>query len=131
MILRRCSRHDGVKSALSWEVQLDAGRLGPLIPVIKNFHALRAALVTRTLDVDAQVDGCRTARYRGAVPAVPRDGRADGDGRARIAVESRLLEEVLINFCDSVSFSDLDADAVPDHEISELFSIDKNDPGRN
>ena len=44
-------------------VQEDAGREGPLLVVTNNYHVLRAALLARKYDVDAQVVGSTTARY--------------------------------------------------------------------
>ncbi|MDN5812740.1 MAG: YdcF family protein [Arthrobacter sp.] len=47
----------------SREVQNAAGRPGPLLVVTNNYHVLRAALLARKYDVDAQVVGSPTARY--------------------------------------------------------------------
>ena len=44
-------------------VQNEAGRPGPLLVVTNNYHVLRAALLARKDDVDAQVVGSPTARY--------------------------------------------------------------------
>lgn len=47
----------------SREVQKERGRQGPLLVVTNNYHVLRAALLARKYDVDAQVVGSPTARY--------------------------------------------------------------------
>ncbi|MFL4474348.1 YdcF family protein [Paeniglutamicibacter sp. MACA_103] len=40
-----------------------AGRSGPLLAVTNNYHVLRAALLARRLQIDAEVVGSPTARY--------------------------------------------------------------------
>ena len=45
------------------ELQLEAGREGPLMAVTNDYHVLRAALLTRKLGFEADVVGGRTARY--------------------------------------------------------------------
>lgn len=47
----------------SRQVQEDAGRAGSQLVVTNNYHVLRAALLARKYDVDAQVVGSPTARY--------------------------------------------------------------------
>lgn len=45
------------------DLQLEAGRLGPLVAVTNDYHVLRSALLTRRLGFEADVVGARTARY--------------------------------------------------------------------
>lgn len=47
----------------SRRVQEDAGRPGSVLVVTNNYHVLRAALLARKLDADAQVVGSPTAAY--------------------------------------------------------------------
>ncbi|WP_420369670.1 YdcF family protein [Curtobacterium sp. L1-20] len=44
-------------------VQHDAGRDGPILVVTNNYHVLRAAVLARKADLDAQVVGSPTAAY--------------------------------------------------------------------
>lgn len=48
---------------LGREVQLRAGRKGPLVAVTNDYHVLRSALLSRKLDLEAEVQGARTASY--------------------------------------------------------------------
>ena len=47
----------------SREVQRSAGREGGTLVVTSNYHVLRAALLARSIDSDAQVIGAPTAAY--------------------------------------------------------------------
>lgn len=48
---------------LARDIQLGAGRTGPLVAVTNDYHVLRSALISRKLDLDAEVQGARTASY--------------------------------------------------------------------
>lgn len=48
---------------LGRDVQLESGRTGPLVAVTNDYHVLRSALLSRKLDLDAEVVGARTASY--------------------------------------------------------------------
>ncbi|RKW70033.1 YdcF family protein [Galactobacter caseinivorans] len=48
---------------LARDIQLQAGRTGPLVAVTNDYHVLRSALIGRKLDLDAEVQGARTASY--------------------------------------------------------------------
>ena len=48
---------------LSKEIQVAAGRPGPVLAVTSNYHVLRAAILAREVGSDAQVIGAPTASY--------------------------------------------------------------------
>ena len=48
---------------LSSEIFAASGRSGALVAVTSNYHVLRAALLARSLKLDAEVVGSPTARY--------------------------------------------------------------------
>ena len=48
---------------LSSELFAASGRSGALVAVTNNYHVLRAALLARSLKLDAEVVGAPTARY--------------------------------------------------------------------
>lgn len=48
---------------LSAQIFSASGRNGPLVAVTNNYHVLRAALLARSLKLDAEVIGAPTARY--------------------------------------------------------------------
>lgn len=48
---------------LSAQIFSASGRSGPLVAVTNNYHVLRAALLARSLRLDAEVIGAPTARY--------------------------------------------------------------------
>ena len=45
------------------DLQLEAGRTGPLVAATNDYHVLRSAMLTRKLGFQADVVGAKTARY--------------------------------------------------------------------
>ena len=57
------ARNTAENLVFSSSLAIEHERPGPIVVVTSNYHALRAALLTRKLGIDAEVVGAATARY--------------------------------------------------------------------
>lgn len=94
------------------------------LPIPEAFRDVRVKLCGMTFTVVSTTDMVAWHDFRRS--AVIRRHQLR---RAFSSLVSDLLEEVLIDGDDVIGALNLDAHAVLDHQGSEAFSVDQNDPG--